>query len=139
MSSAKPTSSSAHDADGKPAFANQPYTDPLTKAGTKVYKAKLHVDRFVDEDYYGLRVCHWEIMAADFDMKVGRMNFSPGFFVKDVRPGNSVLIYLSKQVDTGAHNPAMPPFNDSGNPRREDYGDSGNTFSTMLTAEEYQQ
>ncbi|ULU26918.1 hypothetical protein [Dyella terrae] len=97
------------------------------------------MDRFVDEDYYGLCVCHWEIMAADFDMKVGRMSFSPGFFVKDVRSGSSVLTYLSKQVDAGAHHLAMPPFNDSGNPRREDYGVSGNTFSTTLTAEECQQ
>lgn len=108
----------------------------LTHVSDNVYKGTLYADRFVDEDYYGLGVCQWELVAAGIELKVGKMDFSPSIFLKDIKAGTPVVTYFSKHFYEDSTKPDAPSLTDSGRARREDYKDPTSTFSATLTAEE---
>lgn len=108
----------------------------LTRVSEDSYKATLYLDRFQDEDYYGLGVCHWELMSAGFELKVGGMTFHPAIMLKEIKAGVSPVRYFSKHTYADASDPAITPFSDSGNATREEFKDPANTFSTQVTAEE---
>ncbi len=108
----------------------------LTHVSDNVYKGTLYADRFIDEDYYGLGVCQWELVAAGIELKIGKMDFSPSIFLKDMKAGTPVVTYFSKHFYEESSKPDAPSLTDSGRARREDYKDPASTFSATLTAEE---
>jgi len=108
----------------------------LTRVGQNIYKATLYLDRFQDEDYYGLGVCHWELMSAGFELKVAGMTFHPAIMLNDIQAGVSPTRYFSKQTYADASAPSITPFSDSGNASRQELKDPRTPFSTQVTAEE---
>jgi hypothetical protein len=108
----------------------------LNRIGDNTYKGTFYADRFQDEDYFGLGVCHWELMSAGVEMKVGGMLFNPAIMPSEIKAGATVVRYFSKNTYANASNPEVTPFSDSGNQKRQDFKDPNNTFSTTLTAEE---
>ncbi|WP_139350826.1 hypothetical protein [Rhodanobacter sp. C01] len=75
----------------------------LTKISDKVYTGHLYVDLLQDEDYYGLGVCHWEVVAATAVLQVKNVGFSPGLFKADVLAQRSATRYFLERDYFDAH------------------------------------
>lgn len=105
----------------------------LTKGTDGDYHGTVDADHFLDEDYYGLGVCHWELVAVGVKLTAGSQDFSPAIYAEEIRSGESVHRYFSSRAYReykGAH------LVDIGNAHREDFKtQAADTFSTTLTAE----
>jgi hypothetical protein len=112
-----------------------PFT--LTRVDDDVYKGTLYTDRFLDEDYYGLGVCQWEFVAVGIELKIGKVDFSPSLFLKDIKAGKPVATYFSRNMYARAGEISDAPLTDTGRLSREEYKDPSNTFSATLTAQEH--
>jgi hypothetical protein len=108
----------------------------LTHVGGNVYTATIYTDRFLDEDYYGMGVCHWEFVAVGIELKIGQVDFSPSLFLKDLKAGHAVVTYFSKNQYARSVDPGMQNLTDTGRFHREEYKDPANTFSATLSAQE---
>jgi len=106
----------------------------FTRVSDNVYKGTLYIDLFLDEDYYGLGVCHWDVVAAGIDLTIGKLDFSPSIFLDDIKSGKPVIRYFSRRAYLEYRNTSLV---DIGNAHRDDFKeDAPHTFSTTLTAEE---
>ena len=105
----------------------------LTKVKDGVYQGTVYADQFMDEDYYGLGVCHWELVAVGVKLTAGNQDFSPAIYVEEIKAGQSIHRYFSSRAYReykGGH------LVDIGNAHREDFKtQAADTFSTTLTAE----
>lgn len=59
----------------KPPIQQAPIVFARTSDG--VYTGTVYLDLMQDEDYYGLGVCHWSLVAAIARLKIGEVTFSP--------------------------------------------------------------
>lgn len=67
----------------------------LIKVSDKIYTAQFYVDLLQDEDYYGMGVCHWEVVAATAVLQVKKVGFSPDLSKADVlaqKPGTRYFL-----------------------------------------------
>lgn len=62
-----------------------------------VYKGTLYVDLLQDEDYFGLGICHWAIVAATASLKAGKVDLSPDLFADSILKQASETRYFSKK------------------------------------------
>jgi hypothetical protein len=69
----------------------------LSHVSDNVYKGTLYVDLLQDEDYYGLGVCHWAVVAATASLKVKKVDFSPDLFADSILKQASETRYFSKK------------------------------------------
>jgi hypothetical protein len=110
---------------------------PLTlhPAGGNVYKGEVFVDLLVDEDYFGLGVCHWALVGASADLFAKQVDFSPAIYKDELLTGKAVTRYFAngsyvdadmQRVDIGENTPTA-------------YKDPAHTFSITLKAEEKRQ
>jgi hypothetical protein len=67
----------------------------LTKISDTIYTGHLYIDLLQDEDYYGLGVCHWEVVAATAVLQVKKTGFSPDFAKNEIFEQKSVTRYFS--------------------------------------------
>lgn len=105
----------------------------LTRVSDNVYKGTLYTDLFQDEDYYGLGVCHWEVVAAGIELKVRNLDFSPSLFFADIKSGKAVPRYFSGRAYREYHGDVLI---DIGNAHREEFKeDAKDAFSATLQAE----
>lgn len=108
---------------------------PLTPVSEHVYTTTMYVDQFLDEDYYGLGVCHWTSTGVDTNLRIGNVTVSPTLSLEDVLQQKSVPRYFSKKL---AFTNQTMHLIDTGNPRRSDFKeDADNTFSITLSAKEH--
>jgi len=106
----------------------------LTRVSDNVYRGELYADLFQDEDYYGMGVCHWELVAAGAELKIRNLDFSPSIFLSDIKSGKPVSRYFSNRAYREYKGDTLI---DIGNEHREDFRqEAGDTFSTTLTTEE---
>lgn len=61
-----------------------------------VYIGTIYADLMQDEDYYGLGVCHWQIVATSAVLKNKAVEFSPAIFHKDITAQHAVPTYFVK-------------------------------------------
>ena len=61
-----------------------------------VYIGTIYTDLMQDEDYYGLGVCHWQVVAASALLKNNAVEFSPAIFHKDITAQHAVSTYFVK-------------------------------------------
>lgn len=105
----------------------------LTRVGDNVYKGEVYADLFQDEDYYGLGVCHWEVVAAEAELKVRNLVFSPALYLADMKSGHTVPRYFSGRAYRDYHGDTLI---DIGNEHREDFKeDAHDAFLVTLKAE----
>lgn len=60
------------------------------------YTGAIYADLIQDEDYYGLGVCHWQVVAASAVLKNKAVEFSPAIFHKDIAAQHAVPTYFVK-------------------------------------------
>jgi hypothetical protein len=59
-----------------------------------IYVGTIYADLMQDEDYYGLGVCHWQVVAASALLKNKAVEFSPAIFHKDITAQHAVSTYF---------------------------------------------
>lgn len=71
---------------------------PLTfrPAADNAYTATIYADLMQDEDYYGLGICHWQVVAASAVLRHKAVEFSPAIFHKDIAAQHAVATYFVK-------------------------------------------
>lgn len=110
----------------------------FTRVSDNLYKGVIYTDLMQDEDYYGLGVCRWSVVAASADLKIGGTALSPAIFHDDIVAQKSVATYFvnSDYLDSGSANGEERVV--SGNPDRAFYLPASRTdlFSITLAARE---
>jgi hypothetical protein len=105
----------------------------LTRTSDGVYHGTVYTDHFLDEDYYGLGVCHWNLVAVGVKLTAGSQDFSPAIYMEEITSGQTVHRYFSSRAYREYKGPHLV---DIGNAHREDFKDRvADTFSTTLRAE----
>lgn len=105
----------------------------LKRESNNVYKGTFNTDSMKDEDYFGLGVCHWELIAADVELVNKKVSMSAFLSLHDVTSQKPVSRYFS---NASYHNIDMDGT-DTGNAERSDFGPKANeTFSVTLEAKE---
>jgi hypothetical protein len=61
-----------------------------------VYVGTIYTDLVQDEDYFGLGICHWQVVAASAVLKNNAVEFSPAIFHKDIAAQHAVSTYFVK-------------------------------------------
>lgn len=69
----------------------------LSRVSDNVYKGTLYVDLLQDEDYYGLGVCHWAVVAVTASLKVKKVDFSPDLLADSILKQTPETRYFSKR------------------------------------------
>ena len=74
--------------------------EPLVfeKVSETAYRARVVADPFVDEDYFGLGVCRWELIAAVAASRVGEARLVADASGPDIMAGRSVPQYFRKRL-----------------------------------------
>lgn len=98
-----------------------PMADPkivFTKVADNVYKAAVYGDYFKDEDYFGLGVCHWSLMAVITSLNINKLSLSPHLSPDELFSQKTITRYFVRQVylqndvsipDLGEPSPANYP------------------------------
>ncbi|HEY0198832.1 MAG TPA: hypothetical protein VGC19_09860 [Rhodanobacter sp.] len=110
----------------------------FTRVSDNLYKAVIYTDLMQDEDYYGMGVCHWSVVATSADLKIKTTALSPAIFHDDIVAQKSVATYFvdSDYLDSdGAHGEERVV---SGNLNRDFYlpASRPDVFSVVLSANE---
>jgi hypothetical protein len=113
----------------------------LSHVSDNVYKGTLYVDLLQDEDYYGLGVCHWAIVAASADLKIKNAALTPAIFHDDIVAQKSVATYFVNGDYLAAPKNTGDEQVITGSPNRALYGSDGSgsradLFSVTLSAKE---
>ncbi|TPG11783.1 hypothetical protein EAH75_10875 [Rhodanobacter glycinis] len=110
----------------------------FTRVSDNLYKGVIYTDLMQDDDYYGLGVCHWSVVAASADLKIKTTALSPAIFHDDIVAQKSVATYFvnSDYLDNSSANGEERVV--SGNPNRAFYLPASRTdlFSIALAAKE---
>lgn len=103
----------------------------LKRVDDHTYKGDVYLDLLQDEAYFGMGVCHWELIGADISFKVKELYFSPSLFHDELVTGHPVIRFFSDR----SYELSATRRVDTGNAHREDFKDDANrTFSIELTA-----
>lgn len=114
-----------------------PETSPpihFTRVNGNTYRGEVYLDLIEDEDYFGLGVCHWAMIAAIVRLQVNGVTFSPDISTADVQGRRSMTRYFWKdhftQKDLVDYHEAGVPHSDQVDAKRDAY------FSVTLSARE---
>lgn len=92
--------------------ATQDVPIDLVRIAPNVYRGRFHDDLFVDEDYYGLGVCHWRLTGIGFGLRAtgadGETRFGDVIFHDDLVGGRSQRIYFEKHFYPSTEIPDFP-------------------------------
>jgi len=83
----------------------------LEKVGENTYRGIYYTDLLVDEDYYGLGVCRWSMIAARVVLRAGKedgeANFFENIFFDDLVSKDRMKVYFWKGRYPGGQIPDM--------------------------------
>ncbi|WP_426702122.1 hypothetical protein ACPPVV_03660 [Rhodanobacter sp. Col0626] len=68
----------------------------LTRVSDDEYRGTVYSDLLQDEDYYGLGVCHWSMVAVVTELKKGAVRFSPDLSSDELARQGSKTTYFWK-------------------------------------------
>lgn len=110
----------------------------FTRVSDNLYKGEIYTDLMQDENYYGLGVCHWSLVAVSADLKIKTAALSPAIFHDDIVAQKSVATYFvnSDYFESGSTNGEERVV--PGNTNRAFYLPTSRTdlFSISLAAKE---
>lgn len=105
----------------------------LMKVKDGIYRDTINADQFMDEDYYDLGVCQWELMAIGAKPTAANQDLSPAICSEGTKSGQTVHRYFSSRAYReykGGH------LVDISKAQREGFKTQAtDVFSTTLTAE----
>lgn len=108
-----------------------------TPTGPNTYETIVYVDRLLDEDYYGLGVCHWELKGAAGILRATgderETRFMPAMDYDEIFAEKTKVLYFWKG---GYPRSGMDNYQDLGETSIEKYGEAprNDLFSITLTA-----
>jgi hypothetical protein len=105
---------------------------PLEKVSGNVYKASVYADLLQDENYFGMGVCHWSVVAASALFHNHKTTVVAPLFIDKI---------LAQAADTHYYSFDLLLQNemdivDSGEAKRSDFKDQARTYSVTLTSRE---
>lgn len=68
----------------------------VERVGDNTYRGYVYLDLLKDEDYYGLGVCHWQLVSAGPDLKINGSVFGDGLMLDDIEAGKVARGYFWK-------------------------------------------
>jgi hypothetical protein len=105
----------------------------LTRSGD-AYKGYFYADQMVNEDYFGLGVCKWELIISSIKLKVRTNTFdAPFYFSHDeekkinVMPAKSLTLYFLSSIYTDQN---VQNFIHDGTSKRAEYQQFSVTIKT---------
>lgn len=105
----------------------------LHRVDDHTYKGDIYLDLLQDKDYFGMGVCHWNLIGADVTFQVNKLYFSPSLFHDDLVSQHPVIRFFADR----SYQLSTTQRVDTGNARREDFKeDADRTFSIELKARE---
>ena len=78
-----------------------PKEDPeiqFIKVADNVYKGTVYGDYFQDEDYFGLGVCRWSLIAVITSLDINKLSFSPSLSADELFSQQSPTTYFVGQL-----------------------------------------
>jgi len=69
----------------------------LTKTGEHSFKGSFYSDLLQDEDYFGMGVCRWSVVATGARLKVRSVVFSPDLSKTDIESHQPDVTYFAKE------------------------------------------
>ena len=90
----------------------------FTRIGDSKYMGIVYLDLLQDEDYYGLGICHWSMVAAIARLKFQEVTFSPHILQDQIVSQQSITLYFPKKA--------------YGNASLRDSSDGGSTMSDIV-------
>ena len=66
----------------------------LTRVGN-TYKGTFYGDQLLDENYFGLGVCHWALASAGVNLNVQKVVFSAGLVVNEINAQKPLTTYYA--------------------------------------------
>ena len=110
----------------------------FTRVSDTVYKSVIYADLMEDENYYGLGICHWAVVAASADLKINGTSLSPAIFHDDIVAQKSVATYFVNRDYLDSSGTSGQERVVSGNTNRAFYQPASRTdlFSIALAAKE---
>ncbi|RUL66557.1 hypothetical protein EKH79_01655 [Dyella dinghuensis] len=106
----------------------------FNKVSDNIYKGTAYGDYFKDEDYFGLGVCHWSLIAARAELKVNKLTLVSYLSPEQLFSQQTVPSYFVREdYDDNQHERSS-----SGETHLTDYLRSRpqSVFSITLTAKE---
>lgn len=79
-------------------------TPPIvfSRVSENVYKGIVYLDLLLDEDYYGLGICHWKMTDAFISLKANGVSMAPDISYDDILAQRPVTQYMAKELYHGA-------------------------------------
>ena len=105
----------------------------LIKKDDATYSGQFAVSPFLDEDYFGHGVCHWQLVSIEASAKKGRTTFSVDMYTQWKSPHDELVKYFSKS----GYDAAPDDFIDTGSTDKERIKDPSTAFSLALSLEEF--
>lgn len=107
---------------------------PVELSGSgNTYKGSFYEDQLLDENYFGMGVCHWGINIVGAYLSAGKASFDTSLSTEDLHSGRPNTTYYRVK---SYHNQNQI-FPDSGSPRTEDVvKNPGDYFSITVTGKE---
>lgn len=91
----------------------------FTKVADNIYKGTVYADYFLDEDYFGLGVCHWSLVNVSAELKIRNITLVPSISPDELFSQKSIPTYFVRQMyeihsdielsDFGEPNPSNYP------------------------------
>ncbi len=106
----------------------------FVRVSDNVYRATVHTDLLLDDDYFGLGVCRWEFMAVRGELKVKNnyeATFVPTLGRDSLKSQLSMPEYFPKETYTKEHL-GFPMFGIGPEMLQAEHRDS--KFTIMMTA-----
>lgn len=104
----------------------------LRATGDQTYRGEIAVDLLMDEDYHGIGVCRWTVVAASINLTVKGVVFSAPLFHDDLQHGRPITRYYSHRSYAMTNLDRI----DLGEINRAQYGNEADaTFSITVRAE----
>lgn len=66
----------------------------FNKIADNVYRGTVYADYFQDENYYGLGVCHWSLMAVIAELRINNLTLDPGLTADELFSQKSLKSYF---------------------------------------------
>ena len=70
----------------------------MDRVDEKTWKGYFYRDSMMDEDYYGLGVCHWDSTSVSAGFAVQGVNFNSGMLLKEILQKGSQTEYFKKSA-----------------------------------------
>jgi hypothetical protein len=74
----------------------------LTRVNDRLYKGTIYLDLLQDEDYYGLGVCQWKMVASIMSLQAHDVSMGADISYDDIVAQRTVTQYMAKELYHGS-------------------------------------